>query len=112
MRDDPIGRSFPRKRESSVKLWVPLKFTPDCDRGRGRAVQGRKDRYTMRYIIALATAILIVVMAWPYLRQFAPRRAQSGAPKPASRGELIYFAFLIVIALSFTISTMLWVFGK
>jgi hypothetical protein len=66
----------------------------------------------MRYIIALTTAIVIVVTAWPYLRQFAPRRSQPGAPKPASRGEMIYFGFLIVIALSFAISTMLWVFGK
>ena len=63
----------------------------------------------MRYIIALGTAILIVAMAWPYLM---PRRQQPGGPKPASKGELIYFAFLVTIALSFAISTMLWVFGK
>ena len=66
----------------------------------------------MRYIMALGTAILIVVMAWPYLRRYAPRRQQPGAPKPASKGELIYFAFLVTIALSFAISTMLWVFGR
>ena len=66
----------------------------------------------MRYIMALGTAILIVVMAWPYLRRYAPRRQQQGAPKPASKGELIYFAFLVIIGLSFAISTMLWVFGR
>jgi hypothetical protein len=66
----------------------------------------------MRYIIALGTAILIVAMAWPYLRLYMPRRQQPGGPKPASKGELIYFAFLVTIALSFAISTMLWVFGK
>ncbi len=67
----------------------------------------------MRYIIALGAAILIVVMAWPYLRRFAPRRPQpSGVSKPPSKGELIYLAVLTTIVLSFTISTMLWVFGR
>jgi hypothetical protein len=66
----------------------------------------------MRYLIALGTAILIVAMAWPYLRHFMPRRQQPGGPKPASRGEMIYFAFLVIIGLSFAISTMLWIFGK
>jgi hypothetical protein len=70
----------------------------------------------MRYLIALGTAILIVAMAWPYLRHFMPRRPQPGGPeggsKPASRGEMIYFAFLVIIGLSFAISTMLWIFGK
>jgi hypothetical protein len=65
----------------------------------------------MRYIIALGIAILIVAMAWPCLRMYMPRR-QQGAPKPASKGELIYFAILVTIALSFAISTMLWVFGR
>ena len=52
-------------------------------------------------------------MMWPYLRQFAPQRQQpGGGSKPASKGELIYFAILITIVLSFTISTLLWVFGK
>jgi hypothetical protein len=66
----------------------------------------------MRYLIALGTAILIVAMTWPYLRRYMPRRQQPGAPKPASRGEMIYFAFLVIIGLSFAISTMLWIFGK
>jgi hypothetical protein len=66
----------------------------------------------MRYLIALGTAILIVAMTWPYLRQYMPRRPQQGAHKPASRGEMIYFAFLVIIGLSFAISTLLWVFGK
>jgi hypothetical protein len=71
----------------------------------------------MRYLIALGTAILIVAMTWPYLRHFMPRRQQPGASKageskPASRGEMIYFAFLVIIGLSFAISTMLWIFGK
>ena len=35
----------------------------------------------MRYIIALATATLIVVTAWPYLRMYMPRRQQQGEPK-------------------------------
>lgn len=68
----------------------------------------------MRYLIALAVAILIVAMTWPYLHRYMPRRPQqqTGAPKPPSKGELIYFAFLVTIALSFGISTLLWVFGK
>ncbi len=70
----------------------------------------------MRYLIALGTAILIVAMTWPYLRHFMPRRQQPGGSKagskPASKGEMVYFAFLVIIALSFAISTMLWVFGK
>ena len=66
----------------------------------------------MRYIIALSTAILIVAMTWPYLRRYMPRRQQPGGPKPASKGEMIYFAFLVIIGLSFAISTLLWVFGK
>jgi hypothetical protein len=66
----------------------------------------------MRYIIALSTAILIVAMTWPYLRRYMPRRQQPGGSKPASRGEMIYFAFLVIIGLSFAISTLLWVFGK
>ena len=65
----------------------------------------------MRYVIALGTAILVVVMAWPYLRRYVPRR-QSAGPKPASKGELIYFAILVTLGLSFAISTMLWVFGR
>ena len=65
----------------------------------------------MRYLIALGVAILTVIAAWPYLRQFAPKR-QVGAPRPASKGELIWFALLATIALSFAISTLLWVFGK
>lgn len=65
----------------------------------------------MRYIIALGIAILTVAMAWPMLRKFAPRR-QSTGPRPPSKGELIYFAILITLALSFGISTMLWVFGR
>jgi hypothetical protein len=67
----------------------------------------------MRYLMALATAILMVVMLWPYLRQLAPRRPQPGhAPKPPTKGELIYLAVLSVVVISFTISTLLWVFGK
>jgi hypothetical protein len=68
----------------------------------------------MRYIMALGVAILIVAMTWPYLRRYMPRRPQpqQGAPRPPSKGELIYFAFLVTIALSFAISTMLWVFGR
>jgi hypothetical protein len=61
--------------------------------------------------MALGVAILIVAMAWPYLRQFAPKR-KVGPPRPASKGELIWFALLATVALSFTISTLLWVFGK
>ncbi|MBX9776604.1 MAG: hypothetical protein K2Y71_19675 [Xanthobacteraceae bacterium] len=67
----------------------------------------------MRYLIALGTAILMVAMMWPYLRRYLPRREQQGgAPKPTTRGELIYYAILITLALSFAISTLLWVFGK
>lgn len=66
----------------------------------------------IRFIIALGIAILIVAMAWPYLRRYVPRRPQPGSPKPASKGELIYFAVLTTVALTFAISTMLWVFGK
>ena len=65
----------------------------------------------MRFVIALGVALMIVVMAWPYLRRYMPRR-QSGQSRPASKGELIWFALLITVALSFAISTMLWVFGK
>lgn len=65
----------------------------------------------MRYVIALGTAILIVAMAWPYLRRLAPRR-EAQARKPVSRGELVYYAVLATVALSFAISTMLWLFGK
>ena len=64
----------------------------------------------MRYLIALATAIVLVVSMWPLIRRFAPRR-QAGAPRPASRGELLYLAIVITLALSFVISTLLWVFG-
>jgi hypothetical protein len=69
----------------------------------------------MRFIIALGIAIVVVVMAWPYLRRYTPRRqsgAANAAPKPATKGELIYFAILTTVALTFAISTMLWVFGK
>jgi hypothetical protein len=67
----------------------------------------------MRFVIALAVAILIVATAWPFLRHYAPGRGrQPGAHKPPSKGELLYFAVLVVVALSFTISTLLWVFGK
>jgi hypothetical protein len=76
----------------------------------GRIESARIDT-VMRYIIALGVAILIVAMAWPYLRRYAPGR-KPGVPKPASRGELIYFALLVTIALSFAISTTLWVFGR
>ncbi len=65
----------------------------------------------MRFIIALGISILIVVMAWPYLRRYMPRRQQPGVPKPVSKGEVIYFAVVVTLALSFTISTMLWIFG-
>jgi hypothetical protein len=67
----------------------------------------------MRYLIALATSILMVAMLWPYLRQFAPRQPRpGGASRPPSKGELIYLAILVTVVLSFTISTLLWVFGK
>ena len=66
----------------------------------------------MRFVIALGIAILIVAMTWPYLRRYMPRKQQPGAPKPPSKGELIYFAILVTTALSFTITTMLWVFGR
>ena len=66
----------------------------------------------MRYLIALGTAILLVAMMWPYLRRYLPQRGQPGAPKPTTRGELIYYAIVITLALSFAISTLLWVFGK
>jgi hypothetical protein len=67
----------------------------------------------MRYLIALGTAILLVAMMWPYLRRYLPQRpGQGGAPKPTTKGELIYYAILITLALSFAISTLLWVFGK
>jgi hypothetical protein len=67
----------------------------------------------MRYLIALGTAILIVAMMWPYLRRYLPRRqGPGGGPKPTTKGELIYYAILITLVLSFAISTLLWVFGK
>ena len=70
----------------------------------------------MRYLIALATAALLVAMMWPYLRRYAPMLrspdSKSGQPKPPSKGELIYLAILTTIVLSFTISTLWWVFGK
>jgi hypothetical protein len=68
----------------------------------------------MRFVIALGVAILIVALTWPYLRQFMPRRPQpgTGAPKPPTKGELIYFAILVTTALSFTITTLMWVFGR
>ena len=67
----------------------------------------------IRFIIALGVAILIVAMAWPYLRHYLPRRQQQpSGPKPASKGELIYYAILITVALTLAISTLLWVFGK
>jgi hypothetical protein len=65
----------------------------------------------MRFIIALTIAAVIVVMAWPYLRRFVPKRTP-GAPKPVTKGEMIYFAIMITVALSFAISVMLYVFGK
>ena len=67
----------------------------------------------MRFVIALGIAILIVALTWPYLRQFMPRRPQpeAGAPKPPTKGELIYFAVLVTVALSFTITTLMWLFG-
>jgi heme/copper-type cytochrome/quinol oxidase subunit 2 len=65
----------------------------------------------MRFVIVLGVALMIVVMAWPYLRRYMPRR-QPGAPKRPSKGELIWFALLATVALSFGISTMLWVFGR
>ena len=65
----------------------------------------------MRYLIALGTAIFMVAMMWPYVRQFAPRRGPA-KDLPPSKGELIYLAILVTIVLSFTISTLLWVFGK
>jgi hypothetical protein len=65
----------------------------------------------VRFIIALVISILVIVMAWPYLRHYVPRRGAS-TPRPASKGELIYFAILTTVALTFAISTMLWVFGK
>jgi hypothetical protein len=67
----------------------------------------------MRYLIALVTSIVLVVMIWPYVRQFAPSKPRpDGKPKPPSKGELIYLAVLTTVVLSFTISTLLWVFGK
>jgi len=67
----------------------------------------------MRYLIALGTAILLVAMMWPYIRRYAPRRMSGpGGPKPPSKGELFYLAILVTIVLSFTISTLLWVFGR
>jgi len=67
----------------------------------------------MRFLIALGIAILVVALTWPYLRQFMPRRPQpeGGAPKPPTKGELIYFAVLVTVALSFAITTLMWVFG-
>ena len=72
----------------------------------------------MRYLIALGTAILIVAMtvavsASLHAAAAAAGRAQGWriqAGEPGAR--LIYFAFLVIIGLSFAISTMLWVFGK
>ena len=65
----------------------------------------------MRYLMALGAAIAVVAMMWPLLRRYAPRR-QAGAARPPSRGEMIYLAIVITIAISFGISTMLWVFGR
>ncbi len=65
----------------------------------------------MRYLIALATAITAVVIMWPYLRKYVAHR-RTGESKPVSKGELIYFAIVVTLVLSFAISTMLWVFGK
>jgi hypothetical protein len=70
----------------------------------------------MRYLIALATAGLIVAMLWPRLRHYAPMlrppESKPGQPKPVSKGELIYLAILTTVVLSFTISTLLWVFSR
>lgn len=66
----------------------------------------------MRFLIAIAVAIASVAAMWPLIRQFAPRRQQpDGKPKPASKGELIYLAVLTTVVLSFTFSTLMWVFG-
>jgi hypothetical protein len=63
----------------------------------------------MRYLLALGTAIAAVAIMWPYLRGYVAQR-RTGESKPQSKGELIYLAIVITIALSFAISTMLWVF--
>src|SRR3954471_5948496 len=71
-------------------------------RGRAGEAFARNRVPNMRYLIALATAGLIVAMLWPHLRLFLPQQPrQAGAPKPASRGELIYLAILITVVLSF-----------
>lgn len=68
----------------------------------------------IRFVVALGIAIMVVVLTWPYLRQVMPRRPQAGpgAPKPPTKGELIYFAVLVTVALSFAITTIMWVFGR
>jgi hypothetical protein len=65
---------------------------------------------TMRYLIALGTAIAAVAVMWPYLRGYLAQRPKGGG-KPTGKGELIYLAIVITVALSFAISTLLWVFG-
>jgi hypothetical protein len=66
----------------------------------------------MRFLIALGISIAAVIAAWPLIRQFAPRRRQpGGAPKPTTKGEMLYFAIVITLALTFATSTLLWVFG-
>jgi hypothetical protein len=76
---------------------------------RKRSMPGRQGS-TMRFLIALGISIATVIAAWPLIRQYAPRR-QTGEPKPVSKGETIYFAIVITLALTFVMSTLLWVFG-
>ena len=69
----------------------------------------------MRYLIALGICDPDrrdgVAVSAP-LHAAAPAAGGQGGPSRRARARLIYFAILVTIGLSFTISTMLWVFGK
>jgi hypothetical protein len=65
----------------------------------------------MRFFIVLGIAIATVIAAWPLIRQFTPRK-RTAEPRPASKGEMIYFAIVLTLALSFVTSVVLWVFGR
>ena len=64
-----------------------------------------------RFLVILGIAAVVVVLFWPVLRKLDVARVRAEAPPP-SRGNTLFLAIALTLALSFVLSAALWYLGR
>ncbi len=61
-----------------------------------------------RFLIILAGSAIAVMVFWPYVRRLDPKRMRDNSV-PVRKADTIFFALAITMAITLTLSTVLWV---